>query len=155
MRKVAWLHASMQGFTLIELMIVVAIIGVIATIAVPNFLTYRNKSRIAAVISSSESIRASLASYSADSQQNRYPTSVEITDLASLRALVNTHGGSLPETPDFEFMHYTRYDTNSDGEDDSYSMRLNLPGMPNTFIGYEVLITPTGISKCTSSGVPC
>lgn len=37
--------SNRQGFTLVEIMIVVAIIGLVAAIAIPNFIRYREASR--------------------------------------------------------------------------------------------------------------
>lgn len=58
------LHTS--AFTLIELLIVVAIIGILAAIAVPNFLNAQIRSKIAQVESEMRSLDTALESYRLD-----------------------------------------------------------------------------------------
>ncbi|MBF8159763.1 pilin [Ectopseudomonas hydrolytica] len=51
---------AQKGFTLIELMIVVAIIGILAAIAIPQYQTYTAKSQVSRVMSESGQLRTAL-----------------------------------------------------------------------------------------------
>mgnify|MGYP000860165946 CR=1 FL=1 len=57
------LQANEKGFTLIELMIVIAIIGILAAIAIPNFISYRNKSFCSAAESDANAVASAVADY--------------------------------------------------------------------------------------------
>jgi type IV pilus assembly protein PilA len=60
-----------KGFTLIELMIVIAIIGILAAIAIPQFASYRQKSYNSASQSDLRNVKTNLEAYYADYQE--YP----------------------------------------------------------------------------------
>ncbi|MCI5164579.1 MAG: prepilin-type N-terminal cleavage/methylation domain-containing protein [Candidatus Electrothrix sp. GM3_4] len=57
------IQANEKGFTLIELMIVIAIIGILAAVAIPNFIEYKNKSYCTATVNDVGAIGGALADY--------------------------------------------------------------------------------------------
>ena len=70
------LRKGAKGFSLIELLIVVAIIGILAAIAIPNLLTAQKKTKISKALAETKLLVTQSQLYNAD--KNAYPSSVDV-----------------------------------------------------------------------------
>jgi len=138
-----------SGYSLIELVVVIAVITILAVVSIPTFLSYRDKSRVSSVMGSSDAIRSALAGYASSQITTSYPGA--IADYDSLVTLVNENGGQLETTSlksGFTLQDYVPLDLEGDGEYESYTLTVRVNNVPDTKPGWCVVITPSAITKC-------
>ena len=112
-----------KGFTLIELMIVVAIIGILAAIAIPNFIAYQAKSKQAEAKVSLGAIFTSAVAYQAESNPQTY-----------LALTINDIGYQPSGNPRYKFWYYAG------------GSSVQFPGSPN-------VLTPCDTTPATGNAV--
>jgi len=136
---------SFRAFTLIELLIVVAIIAILAAIAVPNFLEAQTRSKVSRAKADMRSLATAVEAYAVD--ENTYPLDGDDIDLMNIllydvtaRMSVLTtpvaYITSLPQDP-----FHLRLTTNP-------SLQVLFPGQPPYTYSYltwgNILGFPTG-----------
>lgn len=87
---------SRKGFTLVELMIVIAVIGILASIAMPNLLKANRKAKTQACKANLATLNRTVELYNVD--HNGYPN---CADMAALNQVLGSYfaGKIFPECP--------------------------------------------------------
>lgn len=123
------------GFTLVELLVVAAILAVMASLLAPKVLDALNDSKVKAAVADADSIRQAMERYLIDN--NDYPAAADITDYTTLSNQLSKYM-NFPDAAkaSFTFDGYTR---NAGG---SYTLTIKAKDKDTRLI----TVTPNGVT---------
>jgi len=127
----------------------------IIAIAIPSFISYRNKSKISACLATAASIRGTRGGYAAASAGNSFPSEALMPDNEgeTLRRVVNQNGGTLKASAaDQGFVgSQIDYTATPDPADPDvigdWKLTLHVIGVPESNLGYKIMISPSQIER--------
>ncbi len=140
---------SARGFTLVEIMIVVAIIALIAAIAIPNLLRARHNANEGAAIGSMHTLVASLESFRAASVPPAYPAdwaALATADPPYIDPVLQLADDSTTPKQGY-FFTYTRVDP------DTYTL-IGAPSTEGVTGTRQFFADESGVIRASASGVP-
>lgn len=134
------MHKAQSGFTLIELMIVVAIIGILAAIAIPAYDDYTRRTKLSEVMVIGSAAKTSVSEYFLST--GNMPAS-------TTQAGINTNAAQSPE-----FLSSIAFATNGTGATLTYTVTDKIDPGTGTIV-FEGSGTANGVQWfCTGGTIP-